>query len=280
MQREEIPRGDADIGTRPCPQCILCGAFGERLYAEQPDRLFGTTGLWDSKRCPQPDCNLIWLDPMPLAENIIKAYSTYYTHAPVVTHNDSLAFFKRVRKNTDENFRRARFGYPKNTGHLGFGLPGWWRYFTPLRRRNLEVGWRFLQWMPGGRVLDVGCGAGEWLSWMRELGWDVQGLDFDPGAVRSAQTKDLRVACGSVEDQNYPATSFDAVTLNHVIEHLPDPVGTLKECARLLKPGGKLVVVTPNGVSLAHRHFKEYWRGLETPRHLHIFSPGSMSKAL
>jgi SAM-dependent methyltransferase len=83
-----------------------------------------------------------------------------------------------------------------------------------------------------------------------------------------------------LEDQHYPDASFDAVTLNHVIEHVPDPIQTLRECARILKKDGRLVILTPNSSSLGHRVFKQDWRGLEPPRHLHLFSMQSMRRTL
>jgi SAM-dependent methyltransferase len=115
---------------------------------------------------------------------------------------------------------------------------------------------------------------------MRELGWDVAGNDFDANAVKVATNRGLNVAVGSLEDQKLPSASFDAVTLSHVIEHLPDPIGTMRECARILKPGGKVVLLTPNCASLSHRFFKQDWRGLEPPRHLHVFSLKSMDRML
>jgi ubiquinone/menaquinone biosynthesis C-methylase UbiE len=128
--------------------------------------------------------------------------------------------------------------------------------------------------------LDVGCGSGDWLLSMRELGWEVMGVDFDENAVKVGRQRGLTVNCGALEQQNFPNDSFDAVSLNHVIEHVPHPVEALRECARILKPGGKLVVSTPNNSSLGHRIFKEHWRGLETPRHLHLFSFQSMQLAI
>jgi 2-polyprenyl-3-methyl-5-hydroxy-6-metoxy-1,4-benzoquinol methylase len=71
---------------------------------------------------------------------------------------------------------------------------------------------------------------------------------------------------------HFPDNSFDAVTMNHVIEHVSDPVALLAEVKRILKPDGRLVSITPNIQSLAHSLFGECWRGLEIPRHLQIFS--------
>ncbi len=115
---------------------------------------------------------------------------------------------------------------------------------------------------------------------MQELGWKVEGIDFDSAAVQSAVELGLSARCGSLEQQHYPDRSFDAVTLSHVIEHVPNPIETLIECARILKPGGMLIVLTPNAASLSHRIFKSHWRGLEPPRHLHIFTLDSMGRAL
>ena len=153
-------------------------------------------------------------------------------------------------------------------------------YLLPIRRRMLEVGIRYLDLTMRGKVLDVGCGAGSWLLEMRGRGWEVFGLDIDPKAVEAARSAGLSVQCGPVQRQGYPSEFFDAVTLNHVIEHVPDPFKTVKECLRILKPGGKLVIITPNGSGLSHRFFKRDWRGLEPPRHLHIFSLESISRSL
>jgi SAM-dependent methyltransferase len=85
---------------------------------------------------------------------------------------------------------------------------------------------------------------------------------------------------GSLEEQDFAEGSFDAVTLNHVSEHVPDPLRTIAECARILKPAGELVMFTPNGSSLGHWMFKRNWRGLEPPRHVQIFTIQSLVQIL
>ena len=112
------------------------------------------------------------------------------------------------------------------------------------------------------------------------LGWKGHGVEFDPNSVKQAQNIGLKIKIGSLEDANYPDNQFDLITMNHVIEHLPNPVETLKECLRVLKPGGKLMMVTPNINAYGHTKFKSAWRGLEVPRHLNIFSVKSLSEAI
>ncbi len=79
------------------------------------------------------------------------------------------------------------------------------------------------------RVLDVGCGNGEFLKRAKGLGWEVYGLDFDPKAVTAAQASGIHATVGDLESARYPSEHFDAVTMSHVIEHLHDPVEALRE---------------------------------------------------
>jgi SAM-dependent methyltransferase len=273
------PAETGKIRTAACPRCILCGGEGRQLYSEQRDRLFGAEGYWNLKRCPNRKCDLIWLDPMPLPADIGKAYARYYTHAS----RDGVGprgMLKRIYEEMMLGYFASKYHYPAGSRPFLRRTLGRLAYLFPIRRKGMDGYIRFLRALPQGRVLDVGCGSGDWLNLMTGLGWRGVGVDFDGNAVKIAQARGLEVTCGALEQQNYPDESFDAVTLSHVIEHLPDPVGTLVECARVLKKGGALVVLTPNASSLSHRLFKQDWRGLEPPRHLHIFSNQSLPTLL
>lgn len=127
-------------------------------------------------------------------------------------------------------------------------------------------------------MLEVGCGDGKTLRKLQSLGWEVEGVDFDPSAVMNARRKGLTVHVGDVAEIKGDG-SFDAIISSHVIEHVPDPVAMLKDCYRLLKPGGIIVGITPNAESLGHRFFKADWRGLEPPRHLHTFTLRALENA-
>lgn len=270
---------DLQIRTAPCPACILCGEKGELIYSSLSDRLFGASGSYDLKKCPDIQCGLIWPDPMPLTEDLGKAYRNYYTHT---ARNDTKTggFIKRLYRGMKRGYWAGKYGYVLNPVTFVERCLGKLIYLFPISRGSADGDIRFLSAVPQGRLLDVGCGSGDWLLSMRERGWQVEGVDFDGNAVKAARQQGLDVQCGSLEQQKFASGRFDAVILNHVIEHVPDPVATAEECRRILKPGGKLVIFTPNAASLGHQVFKADWRGLEPPRHLHIFSTRSMPRLL
>ncbi len=255
--------------SRPHQRCFICGGPGEPLYQGLSDRLFGAAGTWGLRRCADRDCGLIWIDPLPLAEDIGKAYERYYTHSDQATPDTWLrkAFVAARRA-----YLTAQYGYPRAPSQ-------WWAavlipfvYLYPRARAVMDFNVMWLPSRPGGRLLDVGCGSGVLLHFMRELGWRAEGVDFDPRAAQNAAAKGVQVHVGELAAQRFPDGAFDAVTMSHFIEHVHDPLALLRECHRILQPGGRLVVVTPNSASFGHHIYKENWRGLEPPRHLHLFN--------
>lgn len=268
-----------EIRSAPCPTCAVCGNPGVPLYSNLRDRLFTAFGTWNLKTCAGDDCGLIWPDPMPLTEDIGKAYASYYTHASQEDPANE-GWRTKLRHAMEQRYWSVHFGYDEGAHSFGVGILAALYYFSPLHQREAEAGVRGLSAIPSGRLFDVGCGSGDWLLTMRRLGWNVAGNDFDANATKVGSERGLSIGLGSLEDQKLPDNSFDAITLSHVIEHVPDPVQTLRECFRVLKPGGKVVVLTPNCRSLSHHVFKSDWRGLEPPRHLHVFSLKSMDRLL
>ena len=251
------PVESSEIRRRSCPECVLCGATGVVRYTGLRDTLFGAPGEWNVTQCPNPDCGLLWLDPMPIEDDLGLAYQGYYTH----------------------------------DGELVSGSTRDWRHWLAhqafrgclrvvgLDRERERSRRLYLDRLRPGTVLEVGCGAGQRLARLRDCGWQVQGQEIDPEAARVArETFGLEVHVGLLAAAELGAARFDAVAMNHVIEHVPEPVQLLTECRRLLKPGGTLVVVTPNTDSFLHARFGRCWRGLEPPRHLHLFSPRTLGK--
>ncbi len=265
------------IHSRPCPSCSLCGARGESLYKNLEDRLFGAWGKWNLKKCPDPHCGIVWLDPMPLEEDIVNAYQTYYTHAdiqPQETPPDSIT--KRLKRSIIKSYFAWKYDYNKAT--LSFSQKLLWplAYLSLSGRVWLDSKVMYLRAPYKGRLLEIGAGSGEQLKELIEFGWDGEGVDSDVVAVEKAVKNGLRVQCGTVEAQRYPDNSFDVIIMNHVIEHVHDPLSLLRECYRILRPGGKLAIVTPNILSLGHRMFKASWFPLDPPRHLRIYTPPAL----
>jgi 2-polyprenyl-3-methyl-5-hydroxy-6-metoxy-1,4-benzoquinol methylase len=122
-------------------------------------------------------------------------------------------------------------------------------------RARLDLPERCLYWLqtllsfklPPARVLEVGCSHGGFVALLRWTGFDATGLEVSPWVVDYARkTFDIPMLLGGIEEQHLPEQSFDAVVLNDVLEHLPDPLGTLHHCVRLLKPDGMLLLQTPD----------------------------------
>jgi len=98
-----------------------------------------------------------------------------------------------------------------------------------------------------GKLIDVGCGSGRFLYLAREQGWDVEGCDLSPSAVRAIKERlDIKSEVGALEGINFQNDHYDVITFWHVIEHLPDPLRTLKKAYGLLKKDGFIFIATPN----------------------------------
>lgn len=244
------------IKTTAKPQCPICGNTGKILHEGLIDQLFGAPGHWSLRRCSETSCGLLWLDPCPIEADIAKAYQTYYTHA-----NSSEK--PRIQSHLVSTIRDLIVGIVT--------------ILCGQRSKKNDIAHMYLLDMPPGRILDLGCGDARFLNRMKQSGWTVQGVDFDAAAASNAkQLFDIDVQIGTLENMNYPDCVFDAITMNHVIEHVFDPAALLREVRRILKPGGRLVMVTPNAESMGHSMFGPFWRGLEAPRHIQIFTPPSL----
>ena len=262
------------IRSAPAARCRICGGAGEALYSGLRDRLFSATGVWACRRCVDPACGLVWLDPMPIEADIHKAYASYYTHAGHGGRGGRAAQLLAAAK---RGYLANRYGYPAGAAERVLGLLPW---IYPGRPAELDFSVMWLSPSPGGRLLDVGAGSGWLVEHLCALGWRAEGLDFDPQSVAAARARGLVMHAGSLPAQAFPAASFDAVTMSHSIEHVHDPVGWLAEVLRILKPGGRLALATPNTRSFGHRVFGAHWFALDPPRHLHLFNAGAMTLAL
>ena len=149
------------------------------------------------------------------------------------------------------------------------------RFFRKFRQKRIE---RFIL---KGRILDIGCGRGEFLSLMKERGWEAIGLELNEETAWNARKVfGLEIRTGSLMDAQFEDNFFDVITLWHVLEHLPDPVQTIEECRRILKPGGLFVIAFPHFDSLQARISGKYWFHLDLPYHLFHFTDKNLESFL
>jgi len=123
----------------------------------------------------------------------------------------------------------------------------------------------------GGKILDWGAGDGKLMTLLGEAGYDCRGID-----VYKEESDDKRLANATIESTDFDNESFDAITCFHVLEHLRDPVNSVKRAFELLRKGGVLIIEVPNIDSLGFQIFKKRWQPLEIPTHLNHFSLKSL----
>jgi SAM-dependent methyltransferase len=254
------------------PTCPACGGSGRTfLYDGLSDRLFHTApGEWRLVRCA--DCASAYLDPRPTESSIGRAYESYYTHG-----SDSAAAPGEVRAALLNAYLNARWGYDLKPSLPVGRLIG---ALVPIRAAIAGREIRHQTHDPGGRLLDVGAGSGAFVAHARRLGWDAEGIDPDPTAVEAAHQKGIPMRLGRLADLEGRESEFDAITLSHVVEHMHNPAHDLRRIHRLLVPGGRLWIATPNLLALGHRLFGRDWVALDPPRHLVLFTPSSLDRLL
>lgn len=244
-------------------RCPRCGGEGKQLYAKLGDRSVPYSpekwSIWSC--CTGNQCGAAWVRPAPSPTELTRSYQTYYTHG--ITHIEHhtprhrfiikilLSACKRLLNLLNFGKKREKF----YLHGLGDGATG--------------------------RLLEVGCGSGDRLVSLRSRGWEVEGQEVDPLAVQFCKEKqNLEVHYGRLEDLKLGAGAYDAILMSHVLEHVEDPVPLLRESLRLLKPGGRLLLTTPNIKGFGHLIYRKHWLALDPPRHLLIYTPTALKKIL
>jgi 2-polyprenyl-3-methyl-5-hydroxy-6-metoxy-1,4-benzoquinol methylase len=144
-----------------------------------------------------------------------------------------------------------------------------------FRRRLQTIEARFPQ---RGKILDFGCAAGFFLEEAQQHGWNISGVELSQEMARSAEQL-LRIPIYT-SLETAPAGNFDAITLWEVIEHLPDPIGVLRQLIERLRPGGVLMLSTPNNGHWQAIRAKEQWISYRPPSHLQYFARSTLTEVL
>lgn len=132
-----------------------------------------------------------------------------------------------------------------------------------------------------GRVLDIGCGTGEFLADIQRAGWEVCGVETAKAGFNLARSRlGPNVHGSELGSCNFLAQFFDVITLWHVLEHVSDPLTLLEEIKRILKNDGILVLSVPNIESVESKLAGEEWFHLDLPRHLCHYSPQTIKRIL
>lgn len=225
--------------------CNFCGSDQTEMVNHGPDLLLNQPGDFHLVRCQK--CHLIYQNPQLTRTELMAHYPDNYEPYERGV-NEKLTQWQKLNRRHEMSRRCQRIQ----------------RYFpTP------------------GRVLDVGCSTGLFLVAMRDLGWQVEGVELSEFAANYCRTEhQLTVHTGMLEDVPFSANSFEVVTLWDVLEHVLDPKATIQNVAHILKPNGLFVASLPNPEAYEARLFKDKWVGWDRPRHLHIFSQEVIQKYL
>jgi 2-polyprenyl-3-methyl-5-hydroxy-6-metoxy-1,4-benzoquinol methylase len=208
--------------------CPICNSTKFNYLLTSHDNHYGVQGEFDHFACS--DCTALFLNPMPTEKFLSNAYpSDYYA-------------YQRLKGN--------------------------------LRLRNLVKKIIFVnsntkdpKFKTSGKILDIGCGSGEFLLGMKKKGWSTYGVEPSKSAAALGNQYDLNIHNGTLLTSNYSDAFFDYIRSNHSLEHIPNPHENLKEIARIIKPGGKLFIGVPNTDGFAFSFFKQFWWNLTAPQH-------------
>jgi 2-polyprenyl-3-methyl-5-hydroxy-6-metoxy-1,4-benzoquinol methylase len=251
-------------------KCPVCGSGRHSIVLSEVEDLVLNTKLFSGQLSRCLDCSHHYFSQRLAKEFSHLAYSGYYT--------------RRSSRNLEESAGKKfvwlkelfvrRSGYVTEVGRrLLVGLPVV-NYFLKraIRYCPIERPREF-------RALDVGCGNGQFLARMTMLGVSIDGIDPDLHSVAACVRQGLNAVCAE-PTQFQPGHKYDFISCSHVIEHVRDPLITITAIRGHLKCGGSLYLSTPNIAGIGFRRFGRYWRGLDFPRHLSLFSESEIERIL
>jgi SAM-dependent methyltransferase len=165
-------------------------------------------------------------------------------------------------------------------GYAGVG------YVEHSAGREYEANQR-LKWLAGsgasspGRLLEIGSAAGQFVAAAAAAGWQAKGIEGNNTVAEYARSVlAVDVSTGLIEDQDLPEASFDLVVMWHVLEHIPEPLATVRRLVATLKPGGRFAVEVPNAASREAHAMGADWPPTYDPNHVSQFTPASMRRLL
>jgi len=231
--------------------CDLCGhstPISTVLY-DLRDNEGITTDIFRIVKCRQPDCGHYFLCPTPNSvDELNRFYSRdYYAHTALSIQR---TIKYRIKKVLNDKY------YKKSTKISFFQHI----LFVFLKKTVNEP-----PIIKDGKLCDVGCGNGEYISRAQSYGWEVYGVEPNKNAVVHCLSMGLNVKQGYAEKIPFNDFSFNVVRMWNVLEHTISPKRALSEVYRVLKKNGYLLFYVPNFNSIDRKVFGRYWGGLKCP---------------
>lgn len=251
--------------------CPSCGSSNPEPHLDAKDP-YDRGRSWRLVKCRAVDCGFVFLNPRPRPEDLGEFYGeSYYSYQPSSESGTGRRLKDWIRRQVIEGRELSR--RPGSLDPLRLHK----RVLYCMLRRRL----RFVDAPSPGRLLDIGCGSGAFLLHNAEYGWECHGADVDSVAVQRANAAGLpNVRCGDLVSLEFPESFFDRITFSHSLEHIYNPLETLRVVARILKPGGDCWIWVPNFGSGERIAYGSCWRALDPPRHLSHFTLDTLGRLL
>jgi SAM-dependent methyltransferase len=218
--------------------CPLCGGHDGHMFCRTRDFNWAVPGEFTYVTCT--GCGLLRQNPAPPEETLRNMYPTFYGTSQACNGDPD----KRI-----------------NTPPFEF-------------RANILEGFK----QPPASLLDIGCGSGFFLAFMRRRGWDVNGIE---SAGEHVEYANRVLGLAGVRHAVWPSEAFagmqvDVISFIHVLEHFLDPVEALERTRDIMKPGALLIIETPNAEGWPLSIFGRYCVQMDAPRHICLFSPAAL----
>lgn len=242
-------------------KCNLCRGEKFKKVYHLYDEANNIKKYFDLVKCEK--CGVIFINPQPSFKELEEHYEkSYYSLETIKEFKD------------DKKIRLRKYLYnlyfnPENKNILMKIL------FYPIKNylRGTII-------KPNSKFLDVGSGSGQFLYEMKDFGMKLYGIEPGKFDKKNSEKHRLNIKNKDLISAKYAKESFDLITMNQVLEHVPNPSEIINELYRILNKKGTLIIAVPNKNSLAHKIFKENWYQLDIPRHLFHFSDKIITKEL
>jgi len=224
-------------------ECPICGSSEKQIFMNLKD-YFLSGKDFSIEECKQ--CTFRFTNPRPGPDEL----PSYYESKDYISHSN------------------------EKKGLLSF-------VYQQARKYSLAQKYKLIQhFPPNSKILDYGCGTGDFLNYCKTHNWNTSGIEPNPGARQQAvDNYKLQVEEEAFVNNLVPA-SYDVITLWHVLEHVPLLQERIKALTNALKPGGLLIIALPNCDSWDAQYYKNFWAAYDVPRHLYHFNPTTLKRLL